>query len=227
MRAVVPSDVIFAWRLLRKSPGFTLVATLSLALAIGANTTIFSIAIQLLFARLDVADAAALRLLAAPDAGFSYPVYEQLRAQNDVLGDLLAFHATAANATTGTSAERVLIHEVSGNYYDVLGVRLLLGRGIRPLDDTAASEPVVVISDGFWEREVARSPDVLWRSITLNDIPVTIVGVNPRGFTGAGSTLLSDAPDAIVALAKATLVTPASSGQDWLADPAARSAVVV
>src|SRR5690242_1584878 len=118
MRPLLPHDLIFAARLLRKSRGFTLLVTLSLALAIGANTTIFSIAKQLLLARLDIRDAGDLRLLTAVDADFSYPVYQELRAQNSVLDDLLAFHVTAANASVGHSAERVLIHEVSGNYYE-------------------------------------------------------------------------------------------------------------
>jgi len=134
-------DLVFAARLLRKSPGFTLVATISLALAIGANTSIFSIAKQLLFERLDVPDAASLRLLTTTDANFSYPVYEQLRAHNQVLGDLVAFRATAVNVTVGDNAERVLAHQVSGNYYEVLGVQPQIGRGIRPSDDTAGSEP--------------------------------------------------------------------------------------
>ncbi len=146
-----------------------------------------------------------------------------MRAQNQVLGDLLAFHATAVNATVGDNAERVLAHEVSGNYYAVLGVQPQLGRAIRPIDDTAGSEPVVVISDEFWEREFARSPAVLGQSIKLNDVPVTIVGVNPKGFTGAASTLPSQTPAVIVALAKATLVTPSSDGRNWLADPTSRS----
>jgi predicted permease len=226
MRAVLPFDVVFALRLLRKSPGFTFVATISLALAIGANTTIFSIAKQLLFARLDIPDAAGLRVLIGSDASFSYPVYQQLRAQNGVLGDLLAFHVTAVNATTGDSAERVTIHQVSGNYYDVLGVRPQLGRGIRPADDTAGSEPVVVISDEFWEHAFARSPAVLGQSIKLNDVPVTVVGVNPRGFTGAASTL-PEAPPVIVPLAIATRVNPASNGRDWVADPASRSVTIM
>ncbi len=216
-------DLVFAARLLRKSPGFTLVATISLALAIGANTSIFSIAKQLLFERLNVPHASSLRLLATTDAGFSYPVYEQLRAQNQVLGDLLAFHVTGVNATVGDNAERVIAHEVSGNYYDVLGVQPQLGRGLRPGDDTAGSEAVVVISDEFWTREFARSPAAIGRSIQLNDIPVTIVGINPAGFTGAASTLPSETPDVVVTLAKATLVTPASSGHDWLMDPASRA----
>src|SRR5262249_40659561 len=172
-------------------------------------------------------NAANLRLLTAIDANFSYPVYQELRAQNRVLGDLLAFHVTAANATVGTSAERVLIHEVSGNYFEALGVQPQLGRGIRPVDDTGASDSVAVISDGFWEREFARSPAVLGTPIKLNDIPVTIIGVNPKGFTGAASTLPSQTPDVIVALAKATLVTPSSTGRDWLADPISTSLDII
>ena len=183
------SDLVFAARVLRRSRGFTIIAVSSLALAIGANTTIFSVGKQLLFDRLDVPHASSLRLLATTD--FSYPVYEHLRAQNTVLGDLLAFHATAANATVGDNAERVLLHEVSGNYYEVLGVRAQIGREIRPSDDMPGSPAVAMISDAFWNREFARSPAAIGRSIKINDVPVTIIGVNPKGFTGAGSTLPS------------------------------------
>src|SRR5205809_2075077 len=153
-------DVRYAARVLLKSRGFTIAASTSLALAIGANTTIFSVAKQLLYERLAVPQAANLRLLTStgtrdhvPSPGFSYPVYEQLRAHTQVLGDLLAFHATAVNASVGDDAQRVLAHEVSGNYYSVLGVEPQLGRAIAPTDDTAASQPVAVISDAFWERE--------------------------------------------------------------------------
>ena len=212
-------DLVFAARVLRRSRGFTIVAVSSLALAIGANTTVFSVGKQLLFDRLDVPHASSLRLLSS--TGLSYPVYEQLRAQNTVLGDLLAFHDTAANATVGGNAERVRLHEVSGNYYEVLGVRAQIGREIRPSDDVPGSPAVAMISDAFWTREFARSPAAIGRSIRINDVPVTIVGVNPAGFTGAGSTLPSEAPAVIVTLAKATLVTPASNGTNWLANPAA------
>jgi predicted permease len=213
------SDLVFAARVLRRSRGFTIIAASSLALAIGANTTIFSVGKQLLFDRLDVPHASSLRLLAA--TGLSYPVYEQLRAQNTVLGDLLVFHATAANATVGDNAERVLLHEVSGNYYEVLGVRAQIGREIRPSDDMPGSPAVAMISDAFWNRAFARSPAAIGRSIKINDVPVTIIGINPKGFTGAGSTLPSETPAVMVTLAKATLVTPASNGQNWLANPAA------
>jgi predicted permease len=221
----IGSDLGFAARILRRNLGFTIIAVSSLALAIGANTTIFSIGKQLLLDRLDVPHASSLRLLAT--TGFSYPVYEQLRAQNTVLGDLLAFHATAANATVGDNAERVLLHEVSGNYYAVLGVKAQIGREIRPSDDMPGSPAVATISDAFWNREFARSPAAIGQSIKLNDVPVTIVGVNPNRFTGAGSTLPSEAPAVIVTLAQATLVTPASSGRNWLADPAAGGLIVL
>jgi predicted permease len=219
------SDLVFAARVLRRSRGFTIIAVLSLALAIGANTAMFSIGKQLLFDRLDVPHASSLRLLAT--TGFSYPVYERLRARNTVLGDLLAFHPTAANATIGDNAERVILHEVSGNYYEVLGIQPQIGREIRPSDDMPGSPAVAMISDAFWNREFARSPAAIGRSITINDVPATIVGVNPKGFTGAGSTLPSEAPAVIVALAKATLVTPASNGRNWLADPAAGGLIVL
>src|SRR6266446_2821015 len=114
-------------------------AAASLALAIGANTAIFSVAKPPLFDRLDVPHAATLRLFTWTDGNFSYPVYEQSRAQNQSLGDLLAFHATAVNATIGENAERVLAHEVSGNYYTILGVQPQLGRAIAPADDRAGS----------------------------------------------------------------------------------------
>src|SRR5258707_14824919 len=111
MLALLPPDLVFAARLLRKSPGFTLAAATSLALAIGANTTIFSVAKQLLFERLDVPNATSLRLLTSTDPNFSYPMYEQLRAQNQELGDLLAFHATAVNATGGHNTKPLRAHE--------------------------------------------------------------------------------------------------------------------
>src|SRR5947207_14553172 len=219
------ADLVFAARVLRRSRGFTIIAVSSLALAIGANTTIFSVGKQLLFDRLDVPHASSVRLVAPPD--LSYPCYAHLRAQNTVLGDLLASHATVSNATVGENAERVLLHEVSGNYYEVLGVRAQIGREIRPSDDMPGSPAVAMISDAFWNREFARSPAAIGRSIKINDVPDTIIGVNPQGFTGAGSTLPSETPAVTVTLAKATTVTPASNGRNWLADPAAPAVVVL
>jgi predicted permease len=229
--SIVFQDVRFGLRVLRKSQGFTAIAATSLALAIGANTTIFSLAKSLLYDRLHVAHADQLRMLrwAAdehravenmwgdfdPDPGgggmlgsvFSYPVYQQLRAHNPVLRDLLAYKEDSMNATMRGDAQRVDVDLVSGNFYGVLGTWPQLGRAIQPTDDaTQGAGPVAVISEGVWEREFGRSPAVLGQTITVNQIPLTIVGVNPRGFTGAKNT--HDAPDVFVPLSMQPMVDP-------------------
>jgi predicted permease len=224
------ADVRYGIRMLRKSPGFTAIAVASLALAIGANTSIFSLAKNILYARLHVAHADQLRMLRwvedknsavndmwgdfdpAPGGGmlgsvFSYPVYQQLRARNAVLEDLLAYKEDSMNATMRGDAQRVDVDMVSGNFYAVLGTRPQLGRGIQPSDDaTPGAGAVAVISEGVWEREFGRSPAVLGQTITVNQIPLTIVGVNPRGFTGAKNT--HDSPVVFVPLSMQPVVDP-------------------
>src|ERR1700733_8314221 len=150
---------------------------------------------------------------------FPYPVYELLRARNQVLGDLLGFRETGMNATVHEQAQRVLAEMVSGNYYGVLGVRPQLGRGIEPLDDAGAGQPVAVISDQLWDRAFSRSPAVLGEWMKLNDQPVRIVGVNPPEFTGAKSVLETETPDVIVPLAEQPILTPAADGRSWLVSP--------
>jgi len=236
------SDLRYATRMLRKSPGFTLVATLSLALAIGANTTIFSVAKQLLYERLAVPHAADLRLLAwtgsenhvavhhvwgdydplpgglVTSTSFSYPAYLELRAQNRVLEDLVAFKVTGMNATIRDEALRVQTEMVSGNYYATLGVKPQLGRGIQPSDDMAPGQsPVAVISDGLWKRQFAGSSAVLGQTIKLNDTTLTIIGVNPKGFTGAKN--VQQSPDFFVPLAMQPLVSPHSQSASFLNNP--------
>jgi predicted permease len=204
------SDLRYGARLLRKSPGFTAIAAGSLALAIGANTTIFSFARQVLYERLGVPHAADLRLLSwtgneehvvvhsiwgdydplpgglRTSTGFSYPAYQQLRASNRVLEDLFAFKRTSMNAIIRGAAQRIRGEMVSGNYYAQLGVRPVLGRGIVPADDeNTGLESVAVISYGLWEREFGRSPAVLGQQIRVNEAPLTIIGVNPKQFTSA------------------------------------------
>ena len=236
------ADLRYAARMLRKSPGFTLIAALSLALAIGANTTIFSVAKQLLYERLAVPHAADLRLLSwtgtsehvvvhsiygdanrlpggmMASTAFAYPVYQQLKSQNGVLEDLFAFKDIDMNATIGSQAQRVKTEMVSGNYYAVLSVKPQLGRGLQLSDDQEPGQsPVAVISDGLWERQFGRSAAVLGETIKLNDVPVTIVGVNPRGFTGASS--VQQSPDAFVPLAMQPLVAPHPRFGSLLNDP--------
>jgi len=243
------ADLRYGMRMLIKSPGFTAVAVASLALAIGANTTIFSVAKQLLYERLNVPRAADLRLLSwtgtekhvavhsiwgdydplpgglRTSTSFSYPAYFQLRAENSVLEELFAFKVTGMNATIHGQAQRALTEMVSGNYYAVLGVTPQLGRAILPSDDAGPGQgPVAVISDGLWEREFGRSPAALGQVIKLNDTPLTIIGVNPRTFTGAHS--VQQSPEVFVPLTMQPLVQPRSryggsilsSSREWWVD---------
>ena len=229
------ADLRYAARRLRRSLSFTIVATLSLALALGANTTIFSLAKQLLYERLAVPHAANLRLLAwtapkehgavhhiwgdynpAPggrvtSSSFSYPAYQQLRTQNGVFEDIFAFKETGMNATIGNVAQRVTTSLVSGNFYTALGIHPRLGRGIVLADDAAQGQgAVVVISDSLWAREFARSPAVLGQIIKLNNISLTIIGVNPSSFTGAKN--VQQSPDVFVPMSMQALVAPHSGG---------------
>jgi predicted permease len=207
-------DLQYGARILRKSPGFTSIAVVSLALAIGANTSIFSLANQLLYARLGVPHPEQLRLLTVivsgdrqsvmhsswgsnyplPGGGarfdsFTYPIYQQLRRENRVLGDIFAFKDNIqANATIGGTAQAVQLELVSGNLYEQMGVRTVLGRPILPSDDQApGTGAVATISEGLWERAFGGDPGAVGKVITVNMTPVTVIGVNPRAFTGARS----------------------------------------
>jgi predicted permease len=235
------ADLRFALRLLRKSPGFTAVAALSLALAIGANTTIFSVSKSLLYDRLNVPHPEQLRLLSwngdgnevvenmwgdfdpIPGGGltsniFSYPVYQQLRAHNQSTQGLFAFKETGMNATVRGIAQRVQVEMVSGNYYSQLSVRPQLGRPIQPEDDSVdGAGAVAVISEGLWERAYGRSRAVLGQTMVVNQAQMTIVGVNPRGFTGAKSVQMS--PDIFVPLSMQPLISPMQEKVPALEDP--------
>jgi predicted permease len=207
-------DLGYALRMLKKSPGFAAVAIGSLALGIGANTAIFSIAKHVLLDRLHVPHTRELRLFAwrsgrnsavhsswgdwdaAPHSvdstSFSYPVYEQLRQQNHELGDLFAFkNLGRLNVTVNSQAEVVQGDLVSGNFYEQMEVQPQLGRAIGESDDKAGAPPVATISDGYWTRRFNRSASAVGARIMVNLVPVTIVGVNRRGFTGAKGTTTS------------------------------------
>jgi hypothetical protein len=175
------ADSRYAWRMLRKAPGSTLIAVVSLALAIGANTTIFSIARQMLYQQLSVPHAGDLRLLRwngdnnsvvhgmlgdadfTPQSGttasiFSYPVYEQLRAHNRVLEDLFAYKEESMNATIHGDAQNVNVVMVSGNYFDSIEVRPQVGRAIQSFDDSPASPHVAVMETKYGSAILADRP---------------------------------------------------------------------
>jgi predicted permease len=241
------ADLRYAIRMLRRSPGFTAIAVASLALGIGANTIIFTLAKGILLDRLAVPQPSQVRLFAiirdrrnsplhsfwgdfykTPDGrslthSFSYPVYQLLRQQNlakPVLEDLFAFKDLLGQRLTATidgHADTVSGQLVSGNFYQQLGVQPALGRAIQPSDDTApGSGPVAVISDGLWARLFGRSPSVIGKTIQLNLIPITIIGVNPPGFTGAASVQIS--PDVFLPFSMQPTLIPDRTGS-LLQDP--------
>ena len=202
------ADLRYAIRMLRKSPGFTAIAAGSLALAIGANTAIFSLAKVLLYDQLQIPHPEGLKLVrwtgddkvvahsswgdfdSTPDGGqtssvFPYPIYRELSLHPAGMQSLAGFKEDGMNATVRGTARRVAVAEVTGNYYDTLQVRPQIGRAIQPSDDAVSgSGNVVVISDGLWSREFGRSPDALGQTITLNQAKLTIIGVNPPAFHG-------------------------------------------
>ena len=239
--STVFQDVRYGLRVLGKSPGFTAIAVASLALAIGANAAIFSLAKGLLYDRLHVAHADQLRMLRwtedqhsavsnmwgdfepAPDGQgmvgsvFSYPVYRQLRAHNRVMQDVFAYKEDSMNATIRGNAQRADVAMVSGNYFNVLEARPQLGRAIQQSDDEMpGAGAVAVISEGVWESEFGRSPAVLGQTITVNQMPLTIVGVSPRGFTGAKKT--HDSPDLFVPLSMQPVIDPKGKNGSLLND---------
>jgi predicted permease len=222
-------DMGYAVRMLRKSPGFAAIAIASLALGIGANTAIFSIAKQVLLDRLHVPHPGELRLFSwhsgrktavhsewgdesstasgTIGTSFSYPVYELLRKENHDLADLFAFkNLGRVNVTVNGEAEVVQGDLVSGNFYRQMEVQPQMGRAIGPADDKVGAAPVALISDGYWTRRFNRSPAVIGKTMLVNLVNVTIVGVNPPGFTGAKSTQSS--PEIFMPFAAQPLVYP-------------------
>jgi macrolide transport system ATP-binding/permease protein len=186
------SDIRQAFRVLFKHPGFSAIAVITLALGIGANTAIFSVTDRLLLRSLPVSDPDQLVLITSVSVSphfvstsFSYPVFDDYRKQNNVFDGMLAFTRTELELTTGTGTERVQSEYVSGNYFDVLGVRAARGRTFLPEEErTPGSQPVVVVSEAFTRKHFSAGQDPVGQKLTLNGFPLTVVGVAPEDFTG-------------------------------------------
>ena len=184
-------DLRFGVRMLARRPGFTVVAVLSLALGIGANTAIFSLINMLLLRPLPIRQPG--QLVALNNAGanrslfsnFSYPNYEDLRARNDVFTDLFAYRITPLSISHDGINERRWGYEVSGNYFVALGVQPALGRFISADDDrTPGAHPVVVIGHRYWQQSLGGAPDAVGKEVIVNGRRYTIIGVTPPGFLG-------------------------------------------
>jgi len=183
-------DLRYGWRLLRKSPGFAAVAVLSLALGIGANTAIFSLANAILLKKLPVTDPDRLVTIGR---SVNYPFFRELDRRNGVLDGLAGRFSIDLNLTAGGSTERMHGELVSGSYFRVLGVGATLGRVLTEEDDGAEdAHPVCVISYDLWQKKFGGAPDVLNKAILLDARPFQIVGVSKRGFRGAALQVRSD-----------------------------------
>jgi hypothetical protein len=183
------NDLRYALRLMRKTPGFTTAAVLSLALGIGANTAIFSLMDAVLLRTLPVASPQDLVFFAhgtgeRPGTSSNYPLFERFRAIDGLFTGVTAFSPTAFKLSSNDGIENIAGLWVNGTFHGVLGVPMAIGRGFSSESDQPTDAPTVVISDAFWLRRFGRDPSVLDRSITLDGRPVAIVGVTAPAFTG-------------------------------------------
>ncbi len=229
-------DLGYALRTLRKSPGFTIIATLSLALGIGANTAIFSLISALILRPLPVADPASLVVIgdgasvgsismgSVREDLYSLPMYRELRSQSGSLSGLFAAGRSgrlrlgltdakgAADSSDPSLTARGRI--VSGNYFSVLGVPAIAGRTFTDADDQApGASPYVVVSHDFWQRRLEGNSQALGRKITLNGSPFTVVGITRPGFTGE---IVGSPTEVWIPLSMQEQVNPGRSfAQNW------------
>src|SRR5579862_4721527 len=191
-------DVRYAFRQLSKSPGFAITATAMLAVAICANSTVFSWIDGTMLSPIPGArDTGELVSLQrgernfSPTPPFSYLDYRDLREQNRTLAGILAYHNDWIALTGGAQPERVYIANVSANYFDVLGIKPVLGRFFLP-EEESRPVPNVVLGYSLWKTRYAEDPAIVGKSIEVARHPVTVIGVAPEGFVGAAPGLRDD-----------------------------------
>ena len=189
-------EVRLGLRQMRKAPGFAIVAVLTLALGIGANTAVFTLLDQALLRRLPVSHPEQLVRLRFAGASpghvesyggddkdyFSYPMYRDLRDKNNVFDGMLASDQCQAGVQWNNAPDLATCETVSGNYFQVLGVQPAIGRVILPSDDVPNSSPVVVLSFNYWKTRFGADPRVVNQTLLINAQPFTIIGVADPGF---------------------------------------------
>jgi predicted permease len=216
-----------------KNPSFTVIAVMTLALGLGANTAIFSITDQILLRMLPVEKPEEIVVLRSPgpksgrvssdsDAAtsFSYPMYKEIRDKNNVFAGLLARYPVSLSVSGEGQTERADGELVSGNYFEVLGVRPALGRLFTEDDDkVAGAGTVVVLSHGYWSRHFGADPNILNKTLTINNVLMTIVGVTREDFTGVQ---IGQTPQMFIPMTMKAQMTPNWDGLNehkdyWLA----------
>jgi predicted permease len=229
-------DLRYGARMLLKSKMYTLVAVLSLALGIGANTAIFSLIDAVLLRSLPLQEPEKLAIIGSGEWGgtefnefpnrswgrFSYPFYREARRLNEVFSDVAAIHHRSwtvhgAVNTNGASGEmaRIEVQLVSGSYFSTLGVKAGLGRVLTDADDqVAGAHPAAVVSHDWWERRLGGDPAAIGKTVTIDKVAYTIIGVAPREFFG---TTVGQAPDMWIPLAMEAQTPPFyfNGREDW------------
>jgi len=211
------NDLRFGFRRLIKTPGFAVIAILSLALGIGANTAVFSLVNIILFRPLPVANPQEVVSVSAVGkngelAAFSYPNYIDFRDRNDVMSGLLVSRFTYMSMSRNSNNEKVWGILVSGNYFDVLGVKPALGRTFLPEEDkTRLSHPVVVISHSLWQKRFGGETSVVDSDVLINGRKFKVIGVTPAGFKG---TEVIYTPEIYVPFAMQKWIEPESNYLD-------------
>jgi predicted permease len=220
-------DIRYGLRMLAKNPGFTSIAILTLALGIGANTAMFSLLNQVLLRRLPIRNPNELVILKSPGPKhghtwsdgddseiFSYPVYKGLAKNTAVFDGVIARYEFAASIANHGQTDRGSGELVTGNYFEVLGVRPGLGRVLSPADDDVqGAHPVLVLSHAYWTRHFGGDAGVLNQTILVNNTEMTIVGVAQPGFSGIQ---VGQTPDIFVPMTMKGQMTPIRNGlDDW------------
>ena len=192
-------DVSYAIRILRKRPAFAVVAVLTLALGIGANTAMFSVMDVMLLRALPVKNPQELVEFIRWDprgammGNLPTAVFQHLRENTTVLSGIFAFMRGTRVFRAGLGSERSMVHEVSGGFFSTLGVNPLLGRTIAPNDELPnAQSQVVVLSYPFWSRRFGRDPSVVGETVHVNGRPCAVIGVMPAGFFGVDRSQFPD-----------------------------------
>jgi putative ABC transport system permease protein len=183
---ILTSDCGYAFRMMRKNPGFTAIAILTLALGIGANTSIFSVVHAVLLRSLPYPQANQLifirqqeKKLGIEDLSFSVKEIDDYRSQNRTLSGLVEYHAMSFTLFGHGDPERVRTGVVSANYFDMFGVQPLLGRTFLPEDDKLGAPPVLVLSYEYWKNDFGSDSGIVGKTFEMNDKVHTVVGVLP------------------------------------------------
>ncbi len=224
MGRAILSDVRYAIRSLRRAPGFSLIAILTLAIGIGANTAIFSVVDAVVLRRLPFENPHQLMrvylLMPPPTPGeapldmfWSYPKYQTLVETQDIFESLAMFLPVRYTMTGGNNAERIGGEVVGAGYFDLLGIRARLGRAFLAEEDVSpGTHYVAVLSNDLWIRRFASDPEVTGKSIRLNGVTYTIVGVMPAGFRGLSGAAEFFVPT--MTLSTGTITNPGAHAQN-------------